>query len=306
MPVRPWPLHAVQRGGVPCARRAIVGCTRLATHPEEHHRWHIPCASASSAVAASCRMATCPSPATCRPVGSPTARRRRQRPGPHSLAADAWPADLHHRRPCGARRRRRGTGADPLRPPMCRSRQRAAAWARGRIVPRTAAGWRVHSGTRGAQPRVPDRRAPHRPQPDLPADRAVPAPGHDRDRRRRAGWAAPIGAAGTPRLAATGHSSTSRDTTSPARPAGAARFGSRRVQVSAEDNTVLRLDFGDATFASVTGDVAIQQHRDATIDELYGTHGTIRLQGDDWAPRGIDRWLTATGIREHLDELAPE
>ncbi len=82
-------------------------------------------------------------------------------------------------------------------------------------------------------------------------------------------------------------------------------IGSRRVQVSAEDNTVLRLDFGDATFASVTGSVAIQQHRDATI-ELYGTHGTIRLQGDDWAPRGIDRWLTATGIREHLDELAPE
>jgi len=82
------------------------------------------------------------------------------------------------------------------------------------------------------------------------------------------------------------------------------RVGDRRVQVSAEDNAMLLLDFGDATFASVTSSFAIQQYRDATI-ELYGTHGTIRLQGDDWAPRGIDRWLTATGTWEHLDEPAP-
>jgi len=83
------------------------------------------------------------------------------------------------------------------------------------------------------------------------------------------------------------------------------RVGSRQVQVTTEDNTQLLLDFGNAVFASVTSSFTIQQYRDATL-ELYGTQGTIRLQGDDWAPNGFDRWQATSSVWEHVEDPAPE
>lgn len=80
--------------------------------------------------------------------------------------------------------------------------------------------------------------------------------------------------------------------------------GATQVQVTAEDNVQILLDFGGAVFANVTSSFTIQQYRDATL-ELYGTRGTIRLQGDDWAPRGFDRWQTASAAWEHVAETAP-
>lgn len=78
-----------------------------------------------------------------------------------------------------------------------------------------------------------------------------------------------------------------------------------QVQVTIEDNAQILLDFGNAVFASVTSSFTIQQYRDATL-ELYGTQGTIRLQGDDWAPNGYDRWHAASGVWEHVAESTPE
>jgi predicted dehydrogenase len=77
------------------------------------------------------------------------------------------------------------------------------------------------------------------------------------------------------------------------------------VSVESEDNTQLLLDFGNATFASITSSFTIQQYRDATL-ELYGSRGTIRLQGDDWAPKGYDLWQADEPAWQHIAETAPE
>lgn len=76
------------------------------------------------------------------------------------------------------------------------------------------------------------------------------------------------------------------------------------VDVTIEDNTQILLDFGGAAFATVTSSFTIQQYRDATI-ELYGSEGTIRLQGDDWAPNGFDIWRNETAAWEHIPEAEP-
>lgn len=61
------------------------------------------------------------------------------------------------------------------------------------------------------------------------------------------------------------------------------------VQATVEDNAQLLLDFGNAAFAVITSSFTIQRYRDATL-ELYGSRGTIRLRGDDWAPNGYELW----------------
>ncbi len=77
-----------------------------------------------------------------------------------------------------------------------------------------------------------------------------------------------------------------------------------RVTVEAEDNAQLVLDFGNAILAVITSSFTIQRYRDATI-ELYGTTGTIRLQGDDWAPDGYERWQQSTGAWQRVAETNP-
>jgi predicted dehydrogenase len=82
------------------------------------------------------------------------------------------------------------------------------------------------------------------------------------------------------------------------------QIGTNRIPVTTEDNLQILLDFGKAVFACVTSSFTIQQYRDATL-ELYGTQGTIRLQGDDWAPNGYDLWQNETAQWEHVAETAP-
>lgn len=77
-----------------------------------------------------------------------------------------------------------------------------------------------------------------------------------------------------------------------------------RIAVEAEDNAQLILDFGNASLAVITSSFTIQRYRDATL-ELYGTTGTIRLQGDDWAPDGYELWQNTTKRWQRIAETAP-
>lgn len=77
-----------------------------------------------------------------------------------------------------------------------------------------------------------------------------------------------------------------------------------RITVEAEDNAQIILDFGNATLAVLTSSFTIQRYREATL-ELYGTTGTIRLQGDDWAPDGYDLWQNGTQQWQRVAESAP-
>jgi len=63
----------------------------------------------------------------------------------------------------------------------------------------------------------------------------------------------------------------------------------RRIQVAADDNAHVLLDFGDARFAVVTTGFTMQRYRSPAV-ELYGAEGTIQLLGDDWAPEGWELW----------------
>ena len=76
------------------------------------------------------------------------------------------------------------------------------------------------------------------------------------------------------------------------------------ITVEAEDNAQLMLDFGNASLAVITSSFTVQRYRDATL-ELYGTTGTIRLQGDDWAPDGYELWQNATKRWQRVAETAP-
>lgn len=77
-----------------------------------------------------------------------------------------------------------------------------------------------------------------------------------------------------------------------------------RIAVEAEDNAQLILDFGNASLAVITSSFTMQRYRDATL-ELYGTTGTLRLQGDDWAPDGYELWQNATKRWQRVAETAP-
>ena len=61
------------------------------------------------------------------------------------------------------------------------------------------------------------------------------------------------------------------------------------MQVTAEDNAHVLLDFGDARFGVISTGFTMQRYRSPAI-ELYGTEGVIQLLGDDWAPEGYEVW----------------
>jgi len=61
------------------------------------------------------------------------------------------------------------------------------------------------------------------------------------------------------------------------------------MQVRAEDNAHVLIDFGDARFAVVTTGFTMQSYRSPCL-ELYGTHGVLQMLGDDWAPEGYELW----------------
>ncbi|HYI18372.1 MAG TPA: Gfo/Idh/MocA family oxidoreductase, partial [Solirubrobacteraceae bacterium] len=69
------------------------------------------------------------------------------------------------------------------------------------------------------------------------------------------------------------------------------------MQVRAEDNAHVLIDFGDARFAVVTTGFTMQQYRSPCI-ELYGTHGVLQMLGDDWAPEGYELWRNDRAVWE--------
>jgi predicted dehydrogenase len=78
----------------------------------------------------------------------------------------------------------------------------------------------------------------------------------------------------------------------------------RIVQVEADDNAQVVLDFGKGRFASVTTGFTMQKYRSPAI-ELYGSEGTIQLLGDDWAPEGWELWRNAEGAWRVFPESDP-
>ena len=66
------------------------------------------------------------------------------------------------------------------------------------------------------------------------------------------------------------------------------------IKVEVEDNFQILLDFGNATFASITTGFSMQAYRGPAI-EVYGSKGTVQMMGDDWAPAGYELWRNDVG-----------
>lgn len=75
----------------------------------------------------------------------------------------------------------------------------------------------------------------------------------------------------------------------------------RRIQVEAEDNAQIMIDFGNSCFTVVTTGYTIQRYRSPAI-ELYGTEGVIQMLGDDWAPQGYELWQNQVGAWQYFYE----
>ena len=66
------------------------------------------------------------------------------------------------------------------------------------------------------------------------------------------------------------------------------------MQVEADDNAHILIDFGESVFAVVTTGFTIQKYRTPAI-EIYGSKGTIQMMGDDWDPEGYELWQNEVG-----------
>ena len=76
------------------------------------------------------------------------------------------------------------------------------------------------------------------------------------------------------------------------------------VQVEAEDNAHVLIDFGEGRLAVVTTGFTMQRYRSPAI-ELYGTAGVAQLLGDDWAPEGYELWRNGHGAWEVYADTDP-
>jgi predicted dehydrogenase len=83
------------------------------------------------------------------------------------------------------------------------------------------------------------------------------------------------------------------------------QINGRTIQVEAEDNAQVLLDFGGSIFAVVTSGFTMQQYRNPAL-EVYGTTGTIQMLGDDWDPDGYELWQNSAGAWQLFKETAPE
>ncbi|MBM3213884.1 Gfo/Idh/MocA family oxidoreductase [Candidatus Poribacteria bacterium] len=63
-----------------------------------------------------------------------------------------------------------------------------------------------------------------------------------------------------------------------------------RVQVEADDNTMLLIDHGDAVYSHIQTGFVYRRHREDRTIELIGTRGAANLLGWDWAPKGVEVW----------------
>jgi predicted dehydrogenase len=78
----------------------------------------------------------------------------------------------------------------------------------------------------------------------------------------------------------------------------------QRMQIEAEDNAHVLLDFGNSVFAVVSTGFSMQQYRCPAI-ELYGTTGTLQMMGDDWDPDGYELWQNQVGAWQIFSETDP-
>jgi predicted dehydrogenase len=76
------------------------------------------------------------------------------------------------------------------------------------------------------------------------------------------------------------------------------------IEVEAEDNAQILLDFGDSVLAVVTTGFTMQRYHSPAI-ELYGSEGTLQLLGDDWAPQGYEMWQNSAGAWQRFYETDP-
>ena len=76
------------------------------------------------------------------------------------------------------------------------------------------------------------------------------------------------------------------------------------IEVAVYDNYQIMIDFGEATFATVTTGFTMQQYRSPAL-ELYGSEGTIQMLGDDWAPEGYEMWSNEMGAWAPCGEVDP-
>jgi predicted dehydrogenase len=80
------------------------------------------------------------------------------------------------------------------------------------------------------------------------------------------------------------------------------RAEGRDVATTAEDNTMLLLDFGDACFGCVQTGFVYRAFKSEWTLEICGTEGNVTLLGHDWAPRGIDVFSRRTNAWERRAE----
>jgi predicted dehydrogenase len=76
------------------------------------------------------------------------------------------------------------------------------------------------------------------------------------------------------------------------------------IDVEAEDNVHVLLDFGGSVFGVVTTGFTMQQYRSPCL-EIYGTTGTIQMMGDDWDPDGYELWQNDVGAWQVYAETDP-
>ena len=69
------------------------------------------------------------------------------------------------------------------------------------------------------------------------------------------------------------------------------------MQVEADDNAHVLIDFGAARFAVVTTGFTMQKAQGPSI-EFYGSEGTLHMRGYDWAPDGYELWRNSFGAWE--------
>lgn len=76
------------------------------------------------------------------------------------------------------------------------------------------------------------------------------------------------------------------------------------MQVEAEDNAHVLIDFGESVFAVVSTGFTMQKYRCPAI-ELYGSQGTLQMLGDDWDPEGYELWQNEVGSWKTFEETDP-
>jgi len=76
------------------------------------------------------------------------------------------------------------------------------------------------------------------------------------------------------------------------------------IEVEAEDNAHVLLDWGRSVYGVVTTGFTMQQYRSPCL-EVYGSEGTIQMLGDDWDPEGYELWQNEVGAWQVYAETDP-